>query len=58
MKANLNAYIINPDKMKPYLGYCYKEGIKMLPPCVNNSEALFSVHGNEEAIRLDQKSVV
>lgn len=57
MKANLNIFINNPDKMKPYLAYCYKEGIKMLTPCVNESNEFFSVTGKEESIRFGLKGI-
>ena len=51
MKSNLNAYIDNNDKLKPYLAHCYKENISILPPSVNESKQLFTVHGEEEGIR-------
>lgn len=51
MKANLNTYIDNNDKLKPYLAHCYKEGIKVLPPSVNESKQLFTVQGIEDGIR-------
>lgn len=57
MKGNLNIYINNPDKIKAYLAYCYKKGIKMLSPCVNESQELFTVVGKEEAIRFGLKGI-
>ena len=51
MKANLNAFITNNDKLKPYLAYCNRENIKLLPPSINNSNDYFSIEGEEEGIR-------
>lgn len=57
MKANLNIFIGNPDKMKPYLAHCYKENMTMLTPCVNESKEFFSVSGKEDAIRFGLKGI-
>ena len=55
MKANLNTYITDPKKVKPYLAYCSKTGIKMLTPSVNKSEKFFSVEG--DSIRFGLKGI-
>lgn len=55
MKANLNTYITDPKKVKPYLAYCAKTGIEMLTPCVNKSDKFFSVEGN--SIRFGLKGI-
>lgn len=55
MKANLNTYITDPKKVKPYLAYCSKIGIEMLSPSVNKSEQFFSVEG--DSIRFGLKGI-
>lgn len=57
MKANLNAYITNPKKVKPYLAYCYKANIPILQPSINKSEKMFTVEGKEEGIRFGLKGI-
>lgn len=57
MKSNLNSYIINSDKVKLYLAYCYRNNIKILPPDVNESKEYFSVCGKEEGIRFGLKGI-
>ena len=57
MKANLNAYISNPDKVRPYLAYCGKQGINIYQPSVNKSDAMFTVEGKEEGIRFGLKGI-
>lgn len=56
MKANLNVYITNSDKVKIYLADTYKNGIKLLPPSVNKSDKYFEVDG-ENAIRFGLKGI-
>lgn len=51
MKANMNVYIGNPKKLKAYLGHCMQNGIKMLPPSINESVELFSLNEDATAIR-------
>lgn len=51
MKANMNTYIGNPDKLKAYLGYCQQNGIKILPPSINESVEMFSLNSDASAIR-------
>lgn len=55
MKANLNTYITDPKKVKPYLAYCSKTGIEMLTPSVNKSDMLFTVDG--DSIRFGLKGI-
>ena len=55
MVANLNNYIALQNKVRFYLSYCYKQGIKVLPPCVNKSQEKFSVE--EENIRFGLKGL-
>lgn len=55
MKANLNTYISNPKKVKPYIAYCTKMGINMLKPSVNKSDKMFSVEGDD--IRFGLKGI-
>ena len=50
MKANLNVYITNPDKLTLYLGHCNKVGIPVLPPSVNESDAKFTLNDDATAI--------
>lgn len=57
MKANLNVYITNPDKLKMYLAFCSKNEIKMLEPSVNESEEYFSLNSDGTAIRFGLKGV-
>lgn len=56
MKANLNVYILNSDKVKIYLADAYKKGIKLLPPSVNKSGKYFEVDG-KNAIRFGLKGI-
>lgn len=56
MKANLNVYILNSDKVKIYLADAYKKGIKLLPPSVNKSGRYFEVDG-KNAIRFGLKGI-
>lgn len=55
MKANLNTYITDPKKVKPYLAYCSKTGIEMLTPSVNKSDMLFTVE--RDSIRFGLKGI-
>lgn len=57
MKANLNVYITNPDKLKMYLAFCSKNEIKMLEPSVNESEEYFSLNSDGTAIRFGLKGI-
>lgn len=50
MKANLNVYKGNPDKLKFYLSYCAQNGIKVTVPSVNESGAYFEM--NEDATKI------
>lgn len=50
MKANLNVYKGNPDKLNFYLGNCSKMGIKVLPPSVNSSDFDFTLNDDASAI--------
>lgn len=50
LKANLNVYKGNPDKLRFYLGYCGREGIKILPPSVNKSDYNFTLNDDASAI--------
>lgn len=50
LKANLNVYKGNPDKLRFYLGYCGKVGIKILPPSINNSDFYFTLNDDASAI--------
>lgn len=50
LKANLNVYKGNPDKLRFYLGYCGKVGIKILPPSVNDSDFYFTLNDDASAI--------
>lgn len=43
MKANLNSFINNNDKIKQYIGVCKDRGIEVLPPDVNKSGQVFEV---------------
>ena len=55
MKANLNIYINQPDKVRRYLSYCSKKGIKLLTPSINKSDMLFTVEGDN--IRFGLKGI-
>lgn len=57
MKANINVYIGNKDKLKMYLAYCSRVGIEILPPSVNYSEEYFSLNEDATAIRFGLKGV-
>ena len=57
LKANLNVYISNADKLKMYLSFCTRSGIKMLPPSVNHSQELFSLNEDGTAIVFGLKGV-
>lgn len=57
MKANINVYIGNKDKLKMYLAYCSRVGINILPPSVNESEEFFSLNKDATAIRFGLKGV-
>lgn len=57
MKANLNVYINNPDKLKMYLAFCTRSGIQILAPSVNESEEFFSLNENGTAIRFGLKGI-
>jgi len=57
MKANLNVYISNPDKLKAYLAFCIKNNIEILPPSVNHSEEFFSLNADGTKIRFGLKGV-
>lgn len=57
MKANLNVYISNPDKLKAYLAYCTKNNIEILPPSVNFSEEYFSLNPDGTKIRFGLKGI-
>ena len=57
MKANLNVYIVNPDKLKMYLAFCSRNEIKILPPSVNKSEEFFSLNEDATAIRFGLKGI-
>ena len=56
IKANLNVYIENPNKVKLYLADAYKKNIKLLPPSVNKSERFFTV-ADDNAIRFGLKGI-
>ena len=57
MKANINVYIGNKDKLRMYLAFCSKIGINILPPSVNKSEEFFSLNEDASAIRFGLKGV-
>lgn len=57
MKANLNVYISNPNKLKMYLAFCTRSGIQILAPSVNESEEFFSLNENGTAIRFGLKGI-
>lgn len=46
LTATLNNRITKSDDLKKYLAYAKSEGIEILPPDVNESVTLFSVHGD------------
>lgn len=50
LKANLNVYKGNPDKLRFYLSFCGKMGIKILPPSVNDSDFYFTLNDDASAI--------
>lgn len=50
MKANLNVYKGNPDKLKFYLSYCGQYGIKVTVPSVNKSGSYFELNENATEI--------
>ena len=55
LKAILNSYIKNSDKIKKYMGVAKRQSIQVLPPNINRSEEYFSVDG--EAIRFGLKGI-
>ena len=44
LTAVLNNRITNSDEIKNYVTYCKEEGIDVLPPSINKSQTMFSVH--------------
>lgn len=50
MKANLNVYKGNPDKLRFYLSYCGQYGIKVTVPSVNKSGSYFEL--NDDATEI------
>ncbi len=50
MKANLNVYKGNPDKLRFYLSYCGQLGIKVTVPSVNKSGSYFEL--NDDATEI------
>lgn len=46
LTATLNNRITKSDDLKKYLAYAKSEGIEILPPDINESVTLFSVHGD------------
>lgn len=47
MTSVLNSVIHDSDKLKTYLYVCRKMGIDVLPPSVNDSDAMFSIEGEK-----------
>lgn len=56
IKANLNAYITKPNKVKLYLADAHKRRIKLLPPSVNESNKDFTVI-DESTIRFGLRGI-
>ena len=47
MAATLNSYLKKTDRIQLYMSKCQENGINVLPPHINLSEARFSAEGND-----------